>query len=200
MFTGIITDIGEVIVRDESGGDVRFRIKTSYDLDGIDIGSSICCSGCCLTVVEKGGVWFAVDVSAESFDKTVLGQWEVGTAVNLERSLQMGDELGGHIVSGHVDGVAELVSIIPDGDSHQLKVKIPAAFQSFIAQKGSVALDGISLTVNDVSEDMFTINIIPHTWNVTTFGAKQPGDKINFEIDMLARYVARMLEVKDAAA
>ncbi|MAS87923.1 MAG: riboflavin synthase [Micavibrio sp.] len=196
MFTGIITDMGEVVALDKNRGDVRYTIKTSFDMNTIDMGASICHSGCCLTVVEKGADWFCVDVSLESLDKTTLGSWDVGTKINLERSLKMGDELGGHIVSGHVDGVAEILSIKPEGDSHRLKIRIPEGFEGFIAQKGSVALDGISLTVNEVEGNIFGINIIPHTWDVTTLGQKQVGDYLNFEIDPLARYVARMIEVK----
>lgn len=196
MFTGIITDMGEVVALDKNRGDVRYTIKTSFDMNTIDMGASICHSGCCLTVVEKGTDWFCVDVSLESLDKTTLGSWDVGTKINLERSLKMGDELGGHIVSGHVDGVAEILSIKPEGDSHRLKIRIPEGFEGFIAQKGSVALDGISLTVNEVEGNVFGINIIPHTWDVTTLGQKQVGDYLNFEIDPLARYVARMIEVK----
>jgi riboflavin synthase len=196
MFTGIITDMGEVIALDKNRGDVRYTIKTSFDTASVDMGASICHSGCCLTVVEKGDNWFCVDVSQESLDKTTLGEWAVGTKINLERSLKMGDELGGHIVSGHVDGVAEILSIKPEGDSHRLRIKIPAGYEGFIAQKGSVALDGISLTVNEVEGNVFGINIIPHTWDVTTLGQKQVGDHLNFEIDPLARYVARMIEAK----
>lgn len=195
MFTGIITDMGEVLSVDKSRGDVRYKIKTAYDMKSVEMGASICHSGCCLTVVEKGDGWFSVDVSQESLDKTTLNEWEEGARINLERSLKMGDELGGHIVSGHVDGVAKIVSISPEGDSHRLKIEVPEEFSAFIAPKGSIALDGISLTVNEVEGNVFGINIIPHTWEVTTLGKKQVGSLLNFEIDPLARYVARMLEV-----
>lgn len=193
MFTGIITDIGTVLTVDQSRGDVRFEIGTTWDMTDVPIGASIAHSGCCLTVIEKTKHSFFVDVSAESLSKTNLGEWTVGTKINLESSLKFGDELGGHLVSGHVDGLATLVSITPDGDSHRLKIRAPQDLKHFIAPKGSVALDGISLTVNEVEDDIFGINIIPHTWVVTTMGTRKPGDKINMEVDMLARYVARIL-------
>jgi riboflavin synthase len=194
MFTGIITDSGTITKIDASRGDKRFWIQTSYDLDKIAIGASIACAGCCLTVVEKNNDQFAVDVSAETLSKTNLGQWEEGTRINLEQSLKMGDELGGHIVSGHVDGLARLERITPDGDSHRLTFSVPQEFAKFIAPKGSIALDGISLTVNEVDGNRFGVNIIPHTWDVTTMGDRKPGDTLHFEIDMLARYVARMVD------
>ena len=199
MFTGIITDIG--LVRSiEKDGDWRIVIETQIDLSQTPIGASIACSGCCLTVVEKGDDWFAVDVSAESLSKTIIKKWEAGTKVNLEPSLKMGDEIGGHVVSGHVDGLAELITVKEDGDSYRLKVKAPDDLAGFIAPKGSVALDGISLTVNEVEGSIFGVNIIPHTWAQTTLSQKVSGDVLNIEIDMMARYVARMLEVKQGVA
>ncbi|MFA7639405.1 MAG: riboflavin synthase [Parvibaculum sp.] len=202
MFTGIITDIGRVRSV-KKRGDTRFTIATAYDPDGIDIGASIACAGCCLTVVEKGrdgeGNWFAVDVSQESLDCTTLGNWREGTRFNLERALKAGDELGGHVVSGHVDGVGRIVDIRPEGDSLRFTFEAPQDLGRFIAPKGSVTLDGTSLTVNAV-EDLksggtrFGVNIIPHTQAVTTWGMVKPGDPVNLEIDMLARYVARLVQ------
>ncbi|MCB9965235.1 MAG: riboflavin synthase [Rhodospirillales bacterium] len=193
MFTGIITDIGTIVAVDDSRGDKRFTIQTSFDMERVPLGASIACSGCCLTVVEKDADKFVVDVSAESLSKTILGEWQVGTHINLEQSLKLGDDLGGHMVSGHVDGVARLESLTPDGDSHRLVFSVPKEFSKLIAPKGSIALDGISLTVNEVEGNHFGVNIIPHTWNVTTMGGKRPGDVFNFEIDTIARYVARIL-------
>jgi riboflavin synthase len=193
MFTGIIQDIGSVRSIDKDG-DWRIVLTTAMDISSTAIGASIACSGCCLTVVEKGADWFAVDVSAESLSKTIIGTWEEGTPVNLEPALRMGDELGGHIVSGHVDGLAELMEIKAEGDSHRLKIKAPSDLAHYIAEKGSVTLDGISLTVNEVEGDVFGINIIAHTWDNTTLGGATAGQHINIEIDMLARYVARMLD------
>ncbi len=193
MFTGIITDIGRVR-RVEKRGDTRFEIETRYDMAGVGMGASICCSGCCLTVVDKGQGWFAVDVSAESLSKTNLGAWREGTRINLERALRMGDELGGHVVSGHVDGVGSIVSVTPEGDSQRFRFRVPAALARFIAPKGSVAVNGTSLTVNEVEGRDFGVNIIPHTQAVTTWGHAKAGDAVNIEIDMLARYVARLAE------
>lgn len=193
MFTGIITAQGTVSSVDATRGDKRFVIETPWDMTDVPMGASIACSGCCLTVVEKTQHSFTVDVSEESLSKTTLRDWQVGTKINLESSLKFGDELGGHLVSGHVDGLASLVSITPEGDSHRLKIRVPQDLKQFIAQKGSVALDGISLTVNEVEDDVFGVNIIPHTWVVTTLGQKKVGDHLNLEIDMLARYVARIL-------
>ena len=193
MFTGIIQDIGTVQSIEKSG-DWRIVIKTGLDLSATPLGASIACSGCCLTVVEKSDDWFAVDVSAESLSKTVIGQWQEGTSVNIEPSLKLGDELGGHIVSGHVDGLAVLKSVTQDGDSYRLKIQAPAELAKFVAPKGSVALNGISLTVNEVEGDVFGVNIIPHTWEQTTLSQVKEGDMLNIEIDMLARYVARMME------
>jgi len=198
MFTGIITDIGTILAVEERG-DLRARIGTGYDIDGIDIGASIACDGVCLTVVALGRTpqnWFEVDISAETVSKTAIGAqgWASGKRLNLERALKVGDELGGHIVSGHVDGVAEVVGLALEGDSTRLTLRAPAALARFIAPKGSVALNGTSLTVNDVEGVDFGINLIPHTQAVTTWGHVAVGDAINLEIDTLARYVARMRE------
>lgn len=192
MFTGLIQDIGEVLDV-QKDGDWRIRIQTRIDLSREKIGASICCSGCCLTVVGKGDDWFDVEVSAETLSKTSLGKWAIGKKINLEPSLRMGDELGGHFVSGHVDCVAEIVSVSPEQDSHRVQIMVPQDIAPLIAPKGSVALDGISLTVNEVEDNFFGVNIIPHTWNVTTMGQCKAGGMLNLEIDMLARYVARQL-------
>lgn len=199
MFTGIIQDIGRVRSIGKNG-DWRIVIETQMDLSATPSGASICCSGCCLTVVEKGEDWFAVDVSAESLSKTVIQDWEEGVQINLEPALKIGDELGGHIVSGHVDGLAELMAVKAEGDSHRLTLRVPHELAGFIAAKGSVALDGISLTVNEVDGDVFGVNIIPHTWANTTLSQRAVGEPLNIEIDMLARYVARMQDVKEGAA
>ena len=193
MFTGIITDIGTVRAI-QKRGDTRFEIATAYDLKTVDMGASIACNGCCLTVIEKDADWFAVEVSAETLSKTTLGTWGEGTRINLERALKLGDELGGHIVSGHVDGVGEIVSITPEGDSRRFRFRVPAVLARFIASKGSVAVDGTSLTVNEVEGCEFGVNIIPHTQAVTTWGQARAGQPVNIEIDMLARYVARLAE------
>jgi len=193
VFTGIITDLGSV--RSISGdGDKRFEIATLYDTGTIDDGASIACSGACLTVIDKGDGWFAAMVSNETLSCTTLKDWHESTPVNLERAMKVGDELGGHIVSGHVDGVGKVISIEPDADSHRFRFRVPSSIASLIAAKGSIAIDGVSLTVNDVEGDTFGVNIIPHTMAVTTIGKKQPGDTVNLEVDMLARYVARLLE------
>lgn len=195
MFTGIITDIGTVAsVVKKDGGDTRIGIYTNFDLDTVDIGASIACAGCCLTVVQKIDDIFMVDVSAESLSKTNIGTWEEGTKINLERALKMGDELGGHIVSGHVDGLATLTSLRRENDSHRLIFDAPKDLAGFIVPKGSVTLDGISLTVNEVQGKSFGVNIIPHTWDKTTLGHIKEGDTVHLEIDMLARYMARMME------
>ena len=195
MFTGIITDIGEV-ARTEMRGDLHARINTAYDMDSVDLGASIACNGICLTVVDKGAGWFDVDISAESIAKTNIMQgneaWPVGTRLNLERALKLGDELGGHIVSGHVDGVAKVISTQEEGESTRFVFEAPEALARFIAPKGSVALNGTSLTVNDVEGRTFGVNIIPHTKTHTTWHAVQAGDLVNLEIDTLARYVARL--------
>lgn len=196
MFTGIITDIGEVIGRE--GG--RFAIRSTYEAVTIDLGASICCDGVCLTVTsvrpDGKGSAFTVDVSNETLSKTTLNEWMPGRAINLERALKAGDELGGHIVSGHVDGLARIQSVAPDGDSVRFVLEALPAFARFIAPKGSVALDGTSLTVNEVNQNRFGINLIPHTLTNTTWGRKKPGDLVNLEVDMFARYVARLLEFR----
>jgi len=191
MFTGLITDIGEVRLVKRSG-DTRFTIGTGYETDSIEIGASISHSGACLTVIEKGADWFAADVSQETLDCTTLGAWEPGRRINLEKSLRLGAELGGHLVQGHVDGVAVVTERRPDGDSLRFSFEAPAELARFIARKGSVALDGISLTVNEVEGKSFGVNIIPHTAAHTTLGSAQVGDKVNLEVDLLARYVARL--------
>ncbi len=193
MFTGIITDLGEII-KVEKGGMTRFTTRTAYDLTEVPMGASIAHCGVCLTVVDKGADWFSVDASEETLTVTTLGSWSVGTKVNLERPTRVGDELGGHIVSGHVDGVATVVDIRPDGDSLRFTFEAPERLKKFVAPKGSVALDGVSLTVNEVNGARFGVNIIPHTRDVTTFHTYKPGTPVNMEIDMLARYVARLLE------
>lgn len=194
MFTGIITDIGKVRAIKDTNRDRRFEIETAYDLANIDIGASIAHSGCCLTVVEKGEGWFAVEVSGESLSLTTLDQWAVGGRINLERATKVGDELGGHIVSGHVDGLGEVVSVTVEGGSHRVKVRVPRPLHRYIAPKGSIAVEGVSLTVNEVEDDVFGVNIIPHTWDVTTLGQLVAGAKVNLEIDVLARYAARWQE------
>ncbi|SFS04250.1 riboflavin synthase [Yoonia litorea] len=196
MFTGIVTDIGTVLEL-EQRGDLRARIGTGYDVDGIDIGASIACNGVCLTVVALGQDpqnWFDVEISAESVGLTNIGDWKVGSRLNLERALKVGDELGGHIVSGHVDGVAEVVAMADEGDSTRVTFRAPDALARFIAPKGSVALNGTSLTVNEVDGTDFGINFIPHTKVATTWGDVSVGDRINLEIDTMARYVARLRE------
>ena len=191
MFTGIITDIGEILALKQEG-DLRARIATRYDMANVDLGASIASDGVCLTVVAKGADWYEVQVSAETVSKTNLGHWKPGKRVNLERALKVGDELGGHIVSGHVDGVAAVVGLTEVGGSTRLLFRAPDHLAGFIAPKGSVALDGTSLTVNEVSGAEFGVNLIPHTKQVTTWGDVAPGDHINLEIDTLARYVARL--------
>ncbi|MEC9105150.1 MAG: riboflavin synthase [Pseudomonadota bacterium] len=195
MFTGIITDIG-IVRMVQMRGDMRARLGCGYDMAGVDMGASIACDGVCLTVVAKGDDWFEVDISAETLSKTSIGSngWAVGQRLNLERALRVGDELGGHIVSGHVDGVARIVAASRDGDSLRLTFEAPAALARFVAPKGSVALNGTSLTVNEVDGNRFGINLIPHTQEVTTWGDAAEGDAVNLEIDTLARYVARLAE------
>ena len=196
MFTGLITDVGEVIAR--SGG--QFTIQTKYALAAGDAGSSICCDGVCLTATgikpEGKGARFTVDVSNETLSKTTLGAWMAGRRINLERSLRVGDELGGHIVSGHVDGSAKIVSITQDGESRRIVLETPEHLARYIAPKGSVALDGTSLTVNEVSGVRFGVNLIPHSLTVTTWEAKSQGDTVNLEVDVFARYVARLMEFR----
>jgi riboflavin synthase len=197
MFTGIITGLGRVraIAPLSGGSDMRLVIAAPWaDTASIAVGASIACSGCCLTAVELGADWFAVQVSAETLSKTTLGGWRVGTTVNLERPLRVGDELGGHIVAGHVDGVGRVLSAEPDHGSVRWRFAVPDALARFIAPKGSVAVNGVSLTVNEVDGVMFGVNIIPHTAEVTTFGTLAPGDDVNIEIDTVARYIARMRE------
>lgn len=201
MFTGIITDIGKVAEL-EQRGDLRARITTQYDPSTIDLGASIACEGVCLTVIESGTTqntnWFDVEISAETVSKTNLGTWAVNRPINLERALKVGDELGGHIVSGHVDGLAEVIEIHDEGDSTRVTLRAPVALAKFIASKGSVALNGTSLTVNGVNNTDFDINFIPHTKQHTTWGNVSLGDQINLEIDTLARYVARLAEMTNA--
>jgi riboflavin synthase len=196
MFTGIISDIGEVAARD--GG--RFEIRCGYAAESIAIGASIACDGACLTATKVdpsgSGSTFAVDVSNETLAKTTLDEWRPGRRINLERALKAGDELGGHIVAGHVDGVGRIIDMRPDGQSRRFTVEVPPELAPYIASKGSVCLDGISLTVNDVQENLFGINIIPHTLTHTTLGAKKPGDQVNLEVDIFARYVARLMEFR----
>jgi len=197
MFTGIITALGTIreISPLGAGHDMRLVIEAPWpDTASIAIGASIACSGCCLTAVAVGEDWFAVDASAESLSKTTLGRWKVGSRVNLERSLRLGDELGGHLVSGHVDGLGEAISAVPENGSTRWRFRVPDELARFIAAKGSVAIDGASLTVNDVQGSTFGVNIIPHTASVTTFGTLAPGDAVNIEIDTLARYVGRLAE------
>lgn len=191
MFTGIVTDVGRVAAVERKGG-MHARIETAYDTGGIDLGASIASDGVCLTVVDMGPGWYEVDISDETLSKTNLGAWEPGKRVNLERALKVGDELGGHIVSGHVDGVAEVVSITDEGESTRVQLRAPEELARFIAPKGSVALNGTSLTVNEVQGQIFGVNLIPHTQQVTTWGEIAVGDRINLEIDTLARYVARL--------
>jgi riboflavin synthase len=199
MFTGIVTDVGEVTaVRARAAGLHRLKIACAYPRASIVEGASIACSGVCLTVVgigeEDGRTWFAADAAAETLRMTTVGSWRHGTRVNLERALRMGDELGGHIVQGHADGIAVLAAREDLTDMAQLTLQVPAALSRFIAPKGSVALDGISLTVNALEDDTFSVLIIPHTLNVTTLGAVRPGDRLNLEVDLMARYAARLLE------
>jgi riboflavin synthase len=192
MFTGIITDIGTIISLTRTQ-DMVCVVRTRYDLATIQLGASIACSGVCLTVTEKGEGTVSFNVSAETLSRTTLGEWQVGTAINLERALKMGDELGGHLVSGHIDGVARVQEISMVGDAHRLVVEVPAPLARYIAEKGSVTLDGVSLTVNGVEDRHFWVTLIPHTWQHTTFSQLKPGMGLNLEIDMLARYVERML-------
>ncbi|ADE38407.1 riboflavin synthase [Candidatus Puniceispirillum marinum] len=191
MFTGIITGQGHILDIHDAG-DRHLTIGCDWDCASIDIGASIACSGICLTVVARDAHSFKVEASSETISVSTLGDWQKGDKINLERALRMGDELGGHIVSGHVDGLAEVLSITPDGDSHIVSLSVPADLAMFVAPKGSVTLDGVSLTVNNVTDDSFTINVIAHTWDVTQFGVLTVGQKMNMEIDMLARYVARL--------
>jgi riboflavin synthase len=192
MFTGIVTDLGRVRAV-LPGGDTGYEIETRYDTGTIAIGASIACSGVCLTAIERGQGWFRVQASAETRARSTLGGWRVGTPVNLERSLKLGDELGGHLVAGHVDGVGRLVSERKEGDSVRLVFEAPAGLAPGIASKGSVAVDGVSLTVNEVTGARFGVNIIPHTRAVTSLGSLKVGDAVNLELDLIARYVARLM-------
>ena len=196
MFTGITTDIGEVVQREDG----RFAIQTNYPAQDLEVGGSMACDGCCLTMTsvrgEAGGTLFTVDVSNETRGKTTIGEWQRGRKINLERSLRLGQELGGHLVTGHVDGVARIIDIVPDGDSRRFSFEVPEHLAPYIAPKGSIALDGVSLTVNEVSDTRFGVNVIPHTLTVTTWGAKTPGQSVNLEVDVFARYVARLLEFR----
>jgi len=194
MFTGIVTDVGRVRSVRETNRDRRFEIGTAFDLSTIDIGASVSHAGCCLTVVEKGDGWFAVEVSGETLSLTTLDGWKEGRRVNLERAARVGDELGGHIVSGHVDGIGEVLSVDSEGGSHRVRIRAPKPLHRFIAPKGSITVEGVSLTVNEVEDDVFGVNLIPHTWEVTTLGELAPGSRVNLEIDMLARYLARWRE------
>jgi riboflavin synthase len=198
MFTGIVTDIGTIRSADQRG-DLRLVVGCGYDMSTVELGASIACSGCCLTVVDKGADWFAVDASAETLSKTANGMWSEGRTLNLERALKIGDELGGHIVTGHVDGFGSVLGICPEGDSHRVGISVGAEIAPYIAAKGSITVDGISLTVNEVKDQPdgtthFALNIIPHTWAVTTFATLKQGHQVNLEIDVLARYLARMQE------
>jgi len=199
MFTGIITDIGRIDAV-EQRGDLRATIATAYDMDGVSLGASIACSGACLTVVDKGPGWFAVDISAETVARTAPGRWAAGGRLNLERAMKVGDELGGHIVTGHVDDIGTVASIAAEGDSHRITIAAPRAIAPYVAAKGSIALDGISLTVNTVADEadvvLIGVNIIPHTAAVTTFDTLAAGDAVHIEIDILARYLGRMEQVR----
>ena len=199
MFTGIVTDLGEVVSA-EQRGDVRLRIRTGYDLSTVELGASIACSGVCLTVVDKGDDWFAVDVSAETVSRTAKDMWREGTKLNLERPLRMGDEIGGHIVTGHVDSVGEVIGVCAEGDSSRIGIRVDRALAPAIARKGSISLDGVSLTVNDVRDaddgTHFSVNMIPHTALETTLGDLAQGQQLNVEIDVIARYIDRMLATR----
>jgi len=200
MFTGIVTDVGTVRSA-EQRGDLRLVIGTGYDMDSVDLGASIACSGACLTVVDKGEDWFAVDVSAETVSKTAADHWREGARLNLERSLRLGDEVGGHIVTGHVDAVGTVATVSPEGDSKRVGISVPDALGPMIAAKGSVALDGVSMTVNDVRDagnatTLFSVNVIPHTGDHTTLGELAPATQLNVEVDVLARYINRMLATR----
>ena len=194
MFTGIVTDIGTIRSVRETNRDLRFEVDTNYDVSTLAIGASVSHAGCCLTVVETYEGGLVVEVSGETIALTTLGQWVPGHKVNLERAARVGDELGGHIVSGHVDGIGEVVSILAEGGSHRVEVRVPRPLHRFIAAKGSITIDGVSLTVNAIEDDCFGVNLIPHTWDVTTLGTLGVVSRVNLEIDMLARYLARWRE------
>ncbi len=196
MFTGIVAAKGKVVSVDHTGDDGqdrRYRIAAPFDTQNVDIGASVACSGVCLTVIETGSGWFDVQVSNETISRSTLGDWRPDTDINLERALKVGDELGGHIVSGHVDGIGDVVSIEPDAGSHRFRIRAIDSLKRLIAPKGSIAVEGVSLTVNEVDDDLFGVNIIPHTMSVTTLGNLRTGSRVNLEVDMLARYVARLL-------
>ena len=204
MFTGIVTDVGRIAAA-EQRGDLRLRIACGYDMAAVDLGASIACSGVCLTVVDKGEDWFAVDLSAETVKRTATGLWAEGQRINLERALKVGDELGGHIVTGHVDGLGEVVGAEPVGDSTRLRIAAGSEIAPYVAAKGSIALDGVSLTVNEVEASaaggvIFTVNLIPHTAAQTTFDRVGIGRKLNIEIDILARYIGRLMELRAPVA
>jgi riboflavin synthase len=194
MFTGIVTDVGRIAGIQTQDVGRRLTIETAYDTSGIDIGASIACNGACLTVVEKTASSFSADVSGETLDKTTSGGWGVGTQINLERALQAADELGGHLVLGHVDGVGQVVGMEREGDNHRVSIKVPEALKYYVASKGSITVDGISLTVNEVDDAVFGVNIIPHTWDNTSLADIEVGTDLNIEVDVIARYVARLLE------
>ncbi len=197
MFTGLVQDIGVIKNLDNSGGDLGIEIDTNMNMAQVQMGASICCSGCCLTVTKKTDKSFFVEVSAESLNKTIIGAWRAMTRINIEPSLKVGDEMGGHFVSGHVDTTTKILDISVEGDSRRFKIDIPKGYEKYIAEKGSVAIDGISLTVNEVGATSFGVNIISHTWDNTTLSNRKVGDAVNIEIDMLARYVARQFEVSN---
>lgn len=199
MFTGLVQDIGTLRSINGDAKSKRIEVEVSDRFKVVQIGASICCSGCCLSVVEKTKNSLFFDVSAETLNRSTIGSWEVMTRINLEPSLCFGDELGGHIVSGHIDTTAELLALEKEGESYRLKISVPEGYEHYIASKGSIALDGVSLTINEVEQTHFGVNIIPHTWANTTIGDRKVGDYFNLEIDMLARYVARMMDIKDGA-
>lgn len=195
MFTGLVQNIGILhTLEQKSGKDLRMEIKTDMDLSKTPIGASICCSGCCLTVTDKGKDSFFVDVSNETCKKTTFGSYQPQMRLNLEPSLKLGDEMGGHIVSGHVDTTTPILKLTEESGSHYIEIQIPKGYEHFIAPKGSIVVDGISLTVNNVQKNYFSVNIIPHTWKNTTLSDRKVGDSVNIEIDLLARYVARIME------
>ncbi len=194
MFTGIVTDVGEILAVDPLEVGRRLTVSTSYDTAGIALGASIACNGACLTVVEKGEGQFAVDVSGETLDKTTVGEWTAGRRINLERALRAEDELGGHLVLGHVDGLARVALLTREGENHRIEIEVPDELKKYVASKGSVTLDGVSLTVNEVRDRLFGVNIIPHTWENTSLAGLKAGAMVNLEIDVIARYVARLLE------
>lgn len=194
MFTGIVTDVGRISRIDPLEVGRRLTIETSYDTSSITLGASIACNGACLTAVETAPGWFAVDVSGETLDKTTIGAWQVDTRINLERALKAADELGGHLVLGHVDAVGTVVRLEAEGENHRVGIEVPDDLKHYVASKGSITVDGVSLTVNEVEDRVFGVNIIPHTWDHTSFAGLTKGAKVNLEVDVIARYVARLLE------